>query len=248
MALAAASISSSTMADASRTRAAFSGVTSPTIRTARPGPGNGCRSATRTPKARATARTSSLYRSRSGSTSFTFMFGGRPATLWWVLIRSRSCPPLSIQSGAIVPWTRWSAPNGFASRSKSSTNLFPMMTRFFSGSTIPRNAAKNSSAARRIRWLTLRSLRVRATSSVSCLRMSPVSTYTARRRSPSARLANTAAVVLSTPPEQAMIAFPGTCLGIASTCSTMKALASNVIRPTSASPRGPISSSHLDGP
>src|SRR5437870_2378213 len=44
-------ISSSTMADAPRTRATRSGVTSPTTRTASPGPGNGCRSETLTPSA-----------------------------------------------------------------------------------------------------------------------------------------------------------------------------------------------------
>src|SRR5437867_3392494 len=57
---AAARISSSTMADAPRTRSTRSGVTSPMTRTASPGPGNGCRSETVTPSARATARPSSL--------------------------------------------------------------------------------------------------------------------------------------------------------------------------------------------
>src|SRR2546426_210513 len=93
------------------------------------------------------------------------MFSGRPPTLWWVLIRSRSCPPLSIQSGAIVPWTRWSAPRLCASRSKSSMNVRPMTVRFFSGSTMPLRAEKNSSAAWTIRCRTLSSLRVWATRS-----------------------------------------------------------------------------------
>src|SRR5437867_7529047 len=158
------------------------------------------------------------------------MFSGRPPTLWWVLIRSRSWPPLSIQSGAIVPWTRWSAPKVFASRSKSSMNFRPMTDRFFSGSMMPRRAAKNSSAARTIRWRTASSFRVCATSSVSPFRMNPVSTYTARRRSPRARLARTAAVVLSTPPEHAMIARPSpTAARIAATCSSMNPFASNML-------------------
>src|SRR2546422_1370709 len=83
--------------------------------------------------------------------------------------------PLSIQSGAIVPWTRWSAPKVFASRSKTSMNMRPMTARFFSGSTMPRNAPKNSSAAWTIRCRTPSSFRVCATSSVSPFRMSPMS-------------------------------------------------------------------------
>src|SRR5947199_107777 len=103
------------------------------------------------------------------------MFSGRPPTLWWVLIRSRSWPPLSIQSGAIVPWTRWSASKAVASRSKSSMNLRPITDRFFSGSTMPRRAAKNSSAAKTIRCRTPSSFRVCATSSVSPSRLRPAS-------------------------------------------------------------------------
>src|SRR5436309_4320717 len=168
--------------------------------------------------------------SRKGSTSFSFIVAGRPATLWWVLIRSRSCPPLSIQSGAIVPWTRNSARNPSASFSKTSMNFLPMTSRFFSGSETPLRAPKNASAARTTLNFTRSPSSVPDTCSVSPFRISPVSTYTVRRRSPRARLARTAAVVLSTPPEHAMIARPSpTAARIAATCSSMNPFASNIL-------------------
>src|SRR5437867_9449742 len=169
--------------------------------------------------------------SRKGSTSFNVIVAGNPATLWWVLIRSRSWPPLSIQSGAIVPWTRNSALNLSASRSKTSMNVLPMTARFFSGSVRPLRARKNRPAASTTLDLSRRPFRVFETCSVSPARINPVSTYTARRRSPIARLARTAAVVLSTPPEQAMIAWPApTAVRIVATCSSMNAFASNIDR------------------
>ena len=63
-------------------------LTSPRIRTARPGPGNGCRQIIGfgRPSSRPTRRTSSLNSSRSGSISSNLRFFGRPPTLWWVLI------------------------------------------------------------------------------------------------------------------------------------------------------------------
>src|SRR5256712_743114 len=168
--------------------------------------------------------------SRRGSTSFSFIVAGRPATLWCVLIRSRSCPPLSIQSGAIVPWTRNSARNLSASRSKTSMNVLPMIARFRSGSSTPFRPAKNASAA----WTTVNTtpspFRVLETCSVSPFRMRPVSTYTPTRRSPRARLASTAAVVLSTPPEHATTARPPpTAPRIAATCSSMNPFGSNTL-------------------
>src|SRR5436309_10571902 len=227
---AAASISSSTIAHAARTASTASGVTSPRHRTASAGPGNGWRSDTATPRARATCRTSSLYRSRRGSTSFNRIVSGRPATLWWVLIRSRSCPPLSIQSGAIVPWTRNSARNPSASFSKTSMNFLPMTSRFFSGSETPLRAPKNASAARTTLNFARSPSSVPDTCSVSPFRISPVSTYTARSLSPRARLARTAAVVLSTPPEHARIARPSpTAFRTAATCSSMNPFASNTL-------------------
>ncbi len=63
-----------------------------------------------------------------------------------------------------------------------------------------------------------------------------------------ARLAKTEAAVLSTPPEQAMIARPAMLVRIASICSSMNAFASKLIRPASESPRGPTSSALPDAP
>ena len=63
-------------------------VTSPRQRTARPGPGNGCRQTTSSgsPSSRPSRRTSSLNRSRSGSISSKPSSAGRPPTLWCSLI------------------------------------------------------------------------------------------------------------------------------------------------------------------
>ena len=60
----------------------------PTIRIARPGPGNGWRQTIRSgrPSSAATARTSSLNSIRSGSTSSKSRSSGRPPTLWCDLI------------------------------------------------------------------------------------------------------------------------------------------------------------------
>ena len=48
--------------------------------------------------------------------------------------------PLSIQSGAMVPWTRNSAPNSLAFLSKTLMNLSPMIFLFCSGSVTPARA------------------------------------------------------------------------------------------------------------
>ncbi len=72
------------------------------IRIASPGPGNGWRQTIRSgiPSSSPTRRTSSLNRSRSGSTSRIFMSSGSPPTLWWDLIvaATPSVPPDSITS------------------------------------------------------------------------------------------------------------------------------------------------------
>ena len=80
--------SSLTRRSASWRSRTFSAVTSPSILTPRPGPGNGWRSrnSASIPITRPTARTSSLKRSRSGSTSSNLRSGGSPPTLWWLLI------------------------------------------------------------------------------------------------------------------------------------------------------------------
>src|SRR5687767_14896760 len=81
-------ISSATILSASRRRSSRSRVIGPSRRTARPGPGNGCRTTNSlsSPRSRPTRRTSSLNRSRSGSTSLKCIRSGRPPTLWWLLI------------------------------------------------------------------------------------------------------------------------------------------------------------------
>ena len=69
---------------------------------------------------------------------------GSPPTLWWDLMVSLTPSPLSIQSGAMVPWTRYSAPNSLASLSKTLMNFSPMIFLFLSGSETPFRASKNS--------------------------------------------------------------------------------------------------------
>ncbi len=114
---------------------------------ASPGPGKGCRSATDKPSSRPTFRTSSLYRSRSGSTRQSFMISGRPPTLWCDLITARSSSPDSIQSGAMVPWTRQVMSSFSAVSSNIWMNLLPMIFRFFSGSVMPWRDVVNSFVA-----------------------------------------------------------------------------------------------------
>ena len=97
------SISSLKTASASRRRASLSSVISPMIRTASPGPGNGWR-VTRysgRPSSLPDWRTSSLNKSRRGSTiSLKSTKSGRPPTLWWLLMVADSPPrPLSTTSG-----------------------------------------------------------------------------------------------------------------------------------------------------
>jgi len=88
---------------AARRRSQRSFVTSPRMRTASPGPGNGCRHSTwrGSPSSAPSSRTSSLNSSRSGSTSLRFIFSGRPPTLWCDLIVAEGplCDTDSITSG-----------------------------------------------------------------------------------------------------------------------------------------------------
>ncbi len=75
-------------------------MTSPMIRIARPGPGNGWRQTIRSgmPSSSPTRRTSSLNSRRSGSTSSMSMSSGRPPTLWCDLIFAAVFEPDSITS------------------------------------------------------------------------------------------------------------------------------------------------------
>ena len=125
-------------------------VTSPMIRTASPGPGKGWRHTISSgrPSSSPTARTSSLNRSRSGSTNSRRMSAGRPPTLWWLLMRAASRVPDSITSGYSVPCTRkraseWSA----ATSSNTRMKVSPMVRRLASGSVTPARAFRNRSAA-----------------------------------------------------------------------------------------------------
>ena len=75
-------------------------VTSPMIRIASPGPGNGWRHTIRSgrPSSSPTRRTSSLKISRSGSTRSNSMSSGSPPTLWCDLILAAVRLPDSITS------------------------------------------------------------------------------------------------------------------------------------------------------
>ena len=79
----AALISSRTMASAARTMATRSRVMAPITRTPNPGPGKGWRQviSSGSPSCAPTARTSSLNRSRNGSTNSKSMSSGKPPTL-----------------------------------------------------------------------------------------------------------------------------------------------------------------------
>ena len=81
-------ISSIRILSASLTMRSCSSVTSPIMRIARPGPGNGCRQTNYSgiPSFVPSSRTSSLNSSRKGSMSFRCIAAGKPPTLWWVLI------------------------------------------------------------------------------------------------------------------------------------------------------------------
>ena len=135
------------MTSALRRISSRSRVTSPRTRIASPGPGKGCRPIifSGRPSVRPTSRTSSLNNSRNGSTSFKFIFSGSPPTLWWVLMVAEG--PLndidSMTSGYNVPCARKETPSTFfASFSKISINVFPIILRFCSGSITPRSRSR----------------------------------------------------------------------------------------------------------
>ena len=125
------------------------GVTSPRMRTAKPGPGNGWRMTISLgrPNSAPSSRTSSLNRQRSGSISSNFIFSGKPPTLWWLFISAAGLPPIgtdSITSGYRVPCARNLAlPTLRVAFWKTSMNVLPMILRFVSGSVIPRSFRMN---------------------------------------------------------------------------------------------------------
>mmetsp|Transcript_18086 Transcript_18086/g.45352 ORF Transcript_18086/g.45352 Transcript_18086/m.45352 type:complete len:238 (+) Transcript_18086:407-1120(+) len=201
------------IASASLNTSALSRVTSPpTMRIARPGPGNGCRMmlSSCSPSSRPRERTSSLNRSRSGSISpLNFSLSGSPPTLWWLLITLLGPLKLvlSITSGYKVPCSRYvrsmGKPLSFIARSNASMKSLPITFLFLSGSVIPASASKNSALAS-----TLRSCRPGIcsvsrffTSEASSFLSSPVSMRKGQNRSPRARCISPAATLESTPPE-----------------------------------------------
>ena len=111
----------------------------------------------------------------------------------------------------MVPCASHFAPSIFlASASKTSINVEPMALRFASGSVTPASLLKNKLPACTPITLRPKSLYESRTSSNSFLRRSPLSTKIHVRFLPIALLSNTAATVLSTPPESPRItlSFP----------------------------------------
>ena len=98
------------------------------------------------------ARTSSLNRKRSGSTSLSAIFSGRPPTLWWLLIlcaawafRRARFDHIRID-GALhqeIHLAELRAPAASNARMKVS----PMARRLCSGSVMPRSAYRKSAEA-----------------------------------------------------------------------------------------------------
>ena len=120
------------------------------MRTASPGRGTaGARRSPRAgPSSSPTARTSSLNRLRSGSTSSKSMSSGSPPTLWCDLMLALSPPPDSTMSGYSVPCTRKRAsPKSRAASSNTRMNSSPMILRLRSGSTTSSSASRKRSAA-----------------------------------------------------------------------------------------------------
>ena len=129
-----------------------SAVTSPRMRTARPGPGKGWRrtKVSGRPSSRPSARTSSLNSSRSGSTRPRFIRSGRPPTLWWDLMVTRR--PLERHALDHVRVERALGQEArrrracCASASKTSMKVPPMILRLRSGSVTPASLPRNRSA------------------------------------------------------------------------------------------------------
>ena len=177
-------ISSKKISSQSRRMASRSGVISPMTRTARPGPGNGCRqticggSASTSPR----RRTSSLKRSRSGSMSWNPNSAGSPPTLWCNLMLAAvpaRLAPLSMTSGYRVPCAnqRAFAPISLAAAWKTLINRCPIRRRFSCGSVMPSKSARNSAEASITRRSTSNAPRkVLSTKSRSPVRNNPLST------------------------------------------------------------------------
>lgn len=137
-------------------------VTSPRIRIASPGLGNGCRfrNDCGIPRKPPSLRTSSLNNHLSGSTVFNRMIPGTSPTLWWLLFfwelphdgeisfpvdSSERGGRDSIMLGYIVPCNKNSSvilsffPNKLPNSSKTAIHLVPIIFRFVSGSSTPFN-------------------------------------------------------------------------------------------------------------
>ena len=97
------------------------------------------------------ARTSSLNRSRSGSTSLKFMRSGRPPTLWWLLIDRRRpadrCRLDHVRIQRALPEVTRSRRARSPRCSNTSMNVAPMILRFCSGSVTPASRSRNRSLA-----------------------------------------------------------------------------------------------------
>ena len=141
-------------------------VTSPRIRIASPGLGNGCRfrNDCGIPRKPPSLRSSSLSNHLSGSTVFNRMIAGNSPTLWWLLF-SWELPcdgeisfPVdssergghdSITVGYIVPCIKNSSvilsffPNKSPNSWKTAIHLVPLIFRFVSGSSTPFNLWRN---------------------------------------------------------------------------------------------------------
>mmetsp|Transcript_2865 Transcript_2865/g.8722 ORF Transcript_2865/g.8722 Transcript_2865/m.8722 type:complete len:283 (+) Transcript_2865:231-1079(+) len=225
--------SSRKMASAFRSLARRSSVIAPRTLMASPGPGNGWRQTDSggTPSCRPIERTSSLNSSRRGSISSSFITSLMPPTLWCVLMVAEGplYDTLSITSGYSVPCSRKVGEGSSldAKSSNTSMNVWPMILRLRSGSSTPLSAVRNRSrASTRTRLMPRCDLRRSTTSSDSSMRSSPLSTSTAWKRSPMARVMSTLATVESTPP----LTAPTTCPS-GPTCSWMARIASATTLP-----------------
>ncbi len=102
------------------------------------------------PARRPAARTSSLNRSRSGSTSSKSMSSGRPPTLWWLLILA-AWLVARLDDVGVERALHQEAGVGrdrLPTSSKTRMNSSPMVLRFSSGSMTPSSRSKKRSAAR----------------------------------------------------------------------------------------------------
>ena len=169
------------MKSARRRTLSLSSVTSPMIRIAKPGPGNGWRHtiASGNPSALPTSRTSSLNNERRGSIKVKSKSSGRPPTLWCDFMFAVPVPPPdSTTSGYNVPCTKnstfFSAEIFAAASSKVRINSRPIILRFSSGSVTPFRAAKNfCRASTTMRFTPVAATKSRSTCSASPSRNNP---------------------------------------------------------------------------